>query len=85
MIYLTIGENKIKALIDTGSTTSIMNETKLPKFKRIPLSKKTSFTSLNGSMEITHEIITDLPIEFSEKATMSWKLTNFLIRILMRF
>lgn len=64
-------------MIDTGSTTSILDEEKLQKYIRVPLRNSIQFTSLNGSTNITHEIITDLPIEFGEDATMSWKLTKF--------
>lgn len=64
-------------MIDTGSTTSILDEDKLRKYNRLPLQNSIQFTSLNGRTDITHEIITDLPIEFGENATMSWKLTKF--------
>lgn len=80
MICLTIGNNRIRALIDTGSTTSILDERKLLEYERFPLLDRVSFSSLNGSTNVTHEIITDLPVEFGERATMSWKLTKLINR-----
>lgn len=45
-----------------------------------PITNRLSFTSLNGSTNVTHEIITDLPIDFGENYTMSWKLAKFVNR-----
>lgn len=35
------------------------------------------FSSLNGKVSVKEEIITKLPLEFQENATMSWKLAKF--------
>lgn len=76
-MILTIGNNKIKALIDTGSTTSLLDQNILLQYKRFDLKTPIYFTSLNGRTNINQEIITNLPKEFGETATMSWKLAFF--------
>lgn len=77
IVILTIGNHKIRALIDTGSTTSLLDESRLDDYERRPLDSPLTFASLNGRTNITEEIITELPLEFGEDATMSWKLTKF--------
>lgn len=77
MIKLTLNNEIITALIDTGSTTSILDRNKLLQYPRRTLCHPLSFASLNSKSLITQEIITDLPLEFKEDATMSWKLTSF--------
>lgn len=67
----------MKCLIDTGSSTSLLNETKLPQYKRKPLAKPIKFNTLNSDTFVNSEIKTDLPIEFNEDAYMIWKLTKF--------
>lgn len=49
----------------------------MSKYERLPLKNTISFTSSNGRSNIDTEIITNLPMEFCENATMSWKLTLF--------
>lgn len=77
MIELNIRDDKIVCLVDTGSSTSLLNENVLPHYKRIPLKTPLKFKSLNSKTEINYEVITDLPEEFKRNATMSWKLTSF--------
>lgn len=47
------------------------------EYERKRLKERIYFSSLNSKTDILYEIITNLPIEFGENATMSWKLTNF--------
>lgn len=64
-------------MIDTGSTTTLLDKTKLQNYERIPLKENIVFNTLNGRTSIDTEIITELPKEFEEKARMCWKLTSF--------
>lgn len=77
LIQLTINNDKITALIDTGSTTTLLDRDKLLQYPRINLSRPIYFQSLDSNSQVTEEIITDLPIEFQQNATMSWKLAKF--------
>ena len=77
MIECSIGNIKIKCLIDTGSSTSLMDENKLKTYKRESLLNPLTFNSLNSKILIKNEITTELPREFSEESNMIWKLTCF--------
>lgn len=77
IVELNIGNTSIKCLLDTGSTTSLLNGKLLPKFERTKLEKPIFFNTINGNFCIDEEIITPLPREFKEDNLMCWKLTNF--------
>lgn len=55
----------------------MLDENKLLDYERKVLKDKVYFSSLNNKTDILHEIITELPAEFGEDATMSWKLASF--------
>lgn len=64
-------------MIDTGSSTSLLDENKLLQYKRITLREPAYFNSLTSQTVVNKEIITDLPNEFNENNLIAWKLTKF--------
>lgn len=77
MIEITIGNDKLCCLVDTGSSTTLLDESKLPQYKRRTLKHPLKFNTLNTNTLVNKEIITNLPCEFQEDAYMCWKLTKF--------
>lgn len=74
---MTVGHEKIRCLIDTGSSTTLLNSNKLKSHKRRSIKKSIVFNTLNNTIHIDKEIQTMLPIEFNKDAEMIWKLTKF--------
>lgn len=74
---MTIGQEKIRCLVDTGSSTTLLDSDKLKNYKRISIKKPIVFNTLSNTIYIDKEIQTMLPIEFNEDAEMIWKLTKF--------
>lgn len=64
-------------MIDTGSSTSLLDENKLLQYKRNTLREPAYFNSLTSQTVVNKEIITDLPSEFKEDNLIAWKLTKF--------
>lgn len=56
---------------------TLLDNRKLKSCKRIILDKEIKVNTVNSHVYITEQIITNLPVEFNEKATMEWKLMNF--------
>lgn len=76
-MQLKIGKDNIKCLIDTGSSTSLLDNKLLSQYKREKLETPIQFNTINGQFTISEEIITPLPVEFNEDSLMVWKLTSF--------
>jgi len=55
----------------------MLDRNKVLQYPQRTLCHPISFSSLYSKSLITQEIITDLPLEFKEDATMSWKSTTF--------
>ena len=77
IIELKIGNTNRKCLLDTGSTTSLLNKNLLPEFKITKLKKPIIFNTINANFCMEKEVITHLPNDFKEDNLVCWKLTNF--------
>lgn len=55
IVELTIGGHRIKCLIDSGSTTTLLNKHKLPKYKRSILPKPLYFNTHTCTVMHTSE------------------------------
>lgn len=64
-------------MIDTGSSTTLLDENKLPQYRRNILKKPAYFNSLTSQTIVNSEIVTNLPSEFNENNLIAWKLTKF--------
>jgi len=60
----------LRCLIDTGSTTTLLNKNKLHGYKRTKLKNKIRFSTLNSFTTVYQEITTELPKEFKEDNLM---------------
>lgn len=76
IISITLGNQKIRCLIDTGSATSIINPNTLKDFSQEELPKPTYFSTINGVNKITHKIITPMPKEFKFLGTITWRVVE---------
>lgn len=78
IIVISIGKQKIRCLIDTGSTTSIIKQNKLiDNYPEQKLERPIKYRTLNGLNEIYSYLITPFPKEFCCLGTLSWKVVNF--------
>lgn len=75
-IIITINKVKYLALIDTGSSFSIMDE-KIKEFKTVKINP-IPFTTVNGRDEIRLEAHSPAPEElnFPKEALVRWKVIN---------
>lgn len=76
LIYITFGQQSIKALIDTGSTTSVINPNIIQHFKEEKLETPIYFTTINGTNKISNKKVTPIPNEFNTIGTISWKVVE---------
>lgn len=75
---VTIGDHKIRCLIDTGSETSIIQPNALGNlFPPRKLNRPLCYKTLNGINQVTYKIVTPIPREFNVSGTFSWKVINF--------
>lgn len=73
---LTIDDKRIDCLLDTGAGTSIIDQNIFPKSRFKTLQFPIELKTLTGKEFIKSEIITKVPSEFHETATMSWKVMD---------
>lgn len=66
--------HKIACLIDTGSTTSVMNPNIAQNFNTETLIEPKFFTTLNGVNKVIKIVKTPIPCEFLTFGTISWKI-----------
>ncbi|XP_055386956.1 repetitive organellar protein-like [Condylostylus longicornis] len=76
IVEFTIGNKKFNCLIDTGSTTSIINDSLFPEIKKTKLKEPVELNTLFGKSKIYYTLITDVPIEFNHKAQILWRVIN---------
>lgn len=78
IISITIGKKRIRCLIDTGSTISILKiNTFTEQFPETKLEKPEYFKTLNGLNEVKSVVTTPFPKEFKCLGTLKWKLVDF--------
>lgn len=76
MITITIENERINCLIDTGSTTSLIGPNALNNFSVECLEKTLYFKTINGINKVNNKIITPFPKEFKSYGTISWKVVD---------
>ena len=75
MITITINNRQFTALIDTGSTLSIIDD-RIEGFKKVKI-KPIYFSTINGKDSFNSEIHTPAPIEFQiSKGLVRWRVKN---------
>ncbi|XP_036322589.1 uncharacterized protein LOC118736650 [Rhagoletis pomonella] len=77
LVELKIGKHKLIYLIDTGSSTTLLDKNALPNYKRIKLDRPIIFNTLNGQSHTEYEVISEIPEEFNNPNLMAWKVTTF--------
>lgn len=74
----TIGKEKIKCLVDTGATTSILKSRILEfQYPKTELTKPCSYKTLNGINVVKYTVTTPFPKEIPYSGTLQWKLIDF--------
>lgn len=78
IITITIGRQRLKCLVDTGSTTSIVRRNVLQEnYQEQKLSKPLKYRTLNGINEVRYYIVTPFPTEFNCTGTLIWNVIDF--------
>lgn len=73
-----MGKQKIRCLIDTGSTTSVVKRNILTEnYPEQKLETPIKYRTINGFNEICFHVVTPFPKEFQCKGTLSWKIVDF--------
>ena len=76
IIIITLGKEKIKCLIDTGSATSVIKPNILNEFSEENLSEPVYYSTINGVNKITKKLITPIPTEFKLLGNVTWKIID---------
>lgn len=76
VVTLTVNDQCIDCLVDTGAGTSIIDRNVFPKSRITKLHTPIELKTLTGKEIIESELITKVPFEFKEVAKMSWKVMD---------